>query len=91
MMQRTLFGEPLPSTVKVPMLVIRAVDADCIAVHFKDVGSDQRFEFVRQQFKTHFPLAIYTKQRRCWILVATQRIKVKEFGEAVGMKVVEES
>ena len=84
-------GEPLPSTVKVPTLVIRSFDHDCIAVSFKDVGSDQRFEFVRQEFKTHFPLAVYNRQRRCWILVTTQRIKVKEFGWAVGMRVVEEA
>ncbi len=90
-MQRTLFGEPIPSIVKVPTLVIKAVDADCITVQFKDVGSNQRFDFVRRQFKGHFPLANYDKERRGWILIATQRIKIKEFGETLGMRVVEES
>lgn len=75
-----------------PVIILRRMDSEHLAVRFEQIGSQQRFRMMLQRFKGEFLLATYQvlDGLSWWIVTIEQIGEVKEFGRRNGMKIIEE-
>jgi hypothetical protein len=79
-------------SVRTPMLIVRLMNDDEMAVRFWNIGGRQKFMTLLQRFCTEFLLARAEKMDGLdWrILMQSQKPEVLDFARRYGLRVVEE-
>jgi hypothetical protein len=91
-MQRSMFDSPVSAPNKVPTMLVRNINAEYMAVRFRQIGNTQRFGIVLGRFRYDFPLANCQEidGQAWWVVAASQYTELEAFAQRNGLQLVKE-